>query len=399
MPNLTETDLLAPWTYESQAFFDIEVDTLFRPNWMLVGHQSDIPKAGDYLTFDAFSERVLVVRDATGEINAFHNVCRHRGGRLVVDDAGHCDRALVCPFHGWSYSFEGQLRAVPAAGTFKDLNKADISLAAVEIEIWSGFIFIRLEPGEQSVAELMAPLESEIKPYKPEELQPYAPASVDLKPFNWKAIHDIDNEGYHVPVGHPALHQLYGQNYSDDIEHGFQVSRGYFNSKPASLWTVKNYLSLMPEFAHLPEEKKNVWYYFLHFPNCIFAFYPDMMEIYMTIPVSPHKTRYVSRTYALPDSRREVQAVRYLNMRINNETADEDDSFVGWLQEGMRSSAWTQPILSELESKVRYYHRQIQARIPVAKLAEDPGTQNLAEINNMLRAKVQNATDSATNSA
>lgn len=119
----------------------------------------------------------------------------------------------------------------------------------------------------------------------------------------------------------------------------------------------------------------------------------------MTIPVSPHKTRYVSRTYALPDSRREVQAVRYLNMRINNETADEDDSFVGWLQEGMRSSAWTQPILSELESKVRYYHRQIQARIPVAKLAEDPGTQNLAEINNMLRAKVQNATDSATNSA
>jgi len=107
MTNLTETDLLAPWTYESQAFLDIEIDTLFKPNWMWVGHECDIPNAGDYLTFEAFNERVLIVRSKSGEVNAFHNVCRHRGGRLVIDDAGTCEHALVCPFHGWSYSFDG----------------------------------------------------------------------------------------------------------------------------------------------------------------------------------------------------------------------------------------------------------------------------------------------------
>jgi len=208
MSDLTETDLLAPWTYESEAFL-----------------------------FDAFNERVLVVRSSTGHLNAFHNVCRHRGGRLLTDAAGHCERALVCPFHGWSYNFDGALRAVPAANTFKDLDKSTISLATVELEIWMGFIFIRFASGGPSLKDQMAPLADDITPYRPTELQTYAPASVEVKPFNWKAIHDIDNEGYHVPVGHPALHQLYGQNYSDVIEHGFQVSRGYFNTKKPTLWT------------------------------------------------------------------------------------------------------------------------------------------------------------------
>ncbi|MEE9335503.1 MAG: aromatic ring-hydroxylating dioxygenase subunit alpha [Granulosicoccaceae bacterium] len=399
MNNLTETDLLAPWTYESQAFLDIEIDTLFKPSWLLVGHECDLPSAGDYLTFEAFKERVLVVRNKAGEINAFHNVCRHRGGRLVIDNAGNCEHALTCPFHGWSYSFDGALRAVPAANTFKDLNKSEISLATVELEIWMGFIFIRFQAGGESLAAMMAPIADEIAQYKPAELQTYAPASVELKPFNWKAIHDIDNEGYHVPVGHPALHQLYGQNYSDANEGGIQVSRGYFNTKEPTLWSVKNYVSLMPKFDHLPADKQHVWYYFLHFPNLIFAFYPDMMEIYMTIPETPTSTRYVSRTFALPDDRREVKAVRYLNTRINNETAEEDDSFVGWLQDGMRSSAWTQPILSELESNVRDYHRKIQSKIPVAKLAENPGTQNLAQINDMLAAKAQKSDDSGRGDA
>ena len=65
-------------------------------------------------------------------------------------------------------------------------------------------------------------------------------------------IHDIDNEGYHVPIGHPSLQQLYGQNYQDRIEHGISVSYGYINEKPGKLWSVRNYQKILPEFEHLP---------------------------------------------------------------------------------------------------------------------------------------------------
>lgn len=383
--NSDKSDLLAPWTYESEEFFKLEVENLFKPNWLLAGHVSDLTKTGDFVTFDAFNERVVIVRNKTGVIHAFHNVCRHRAGRVVKESQGNCPGAMVCPFHGWSYSLDGKLQGVPAAGTFENLNKSEIGLEPVELEIWMGFIFIRFVGGGDSLAQIMAPVAVEVSQYQPEKLEALDATVTELKTFNWKAIHDIDNEGYHVPVGHPSLYQLYGQDYVDTIENGLMVSRGTINSKPARNWSVRNYQKLLPEFEHLPEEKQKTWYYVQHFPNLIFAFYPDMMEIYMTIPQSPATTLYVSRTFALPDSRREVRAARFLNKRINQETADEDDSFVGWLQEGMKSSAWTPAHLSTLEHGVRYYHHKIQAQIPVAKLAVQPTHKNLADINQQLR--------------
>jgi phenylpropionate dioxygenase-like ring-hydroxylating dioxygenase large terminal subunit len=384
LKNSVKTDLLAPWTYESEEFFKLEIETLFKPNWLFAGHISDLTKAGDFVTFDAFNERVVIIRNKTGAINAFHNVCRHRAGRVVKDSQGNCPGAMVCPFHGWSYSLDGKLQGVPAVGTFENLNKAEIGLAAVELEIWMGFIFIRLISGGESLAQMMAPVAEEVSQYQPEQLQPLDAVESEVKPYNWKAIHDIDNEGYHVPIGHPSLHQLYGQDYVDTIEDGIMVSRGTISSRPARNWSVRHYQKLLPNFEHLPESKQKTWYYVQHFPNLIFAFYPDMMEIYMTIPQSPTTTLYVSRSFALPDNRREVRAARFLNKRINQETADEDDSFVGWLQEGMKSSAWTPPHLSSLEHGVRHYHHRIQAQLPVARLAQQPLHTNLADINRQL---------------
>ena len=370
--NRKESDLLPRWTYQSEQFLQLEIQHLFRRHWMLVGHISDVAEPGDFVTFDAFDEQVLVIRGRDNELRAFHNLCRHRGGRVMADEAGKCRGAITCPFHGWSYDFDGKLLNVPAIETFKDLDVDSISLASVELEIWFGFLFVRLEAGGPSIAEELAPLAAEVALYKPEELQPLLPASTEIKPFNWKCIHDIDNEGYHVPVGHPSLEELYGGNYLDTIEDGIMVARAGITDKPARNWSVRHYKKLLPEFAHLPAEKQRSWFYLMSYPNLIFGFYPDMMEIYMTIPETVDRTRYLSRTYALPDKRRETSAARYLNMRINNETVEEDDTYVGWLQQGMKSSAWQQPNLSSLEEGVRYFHHCIQASLPVARLADAP---------------------------
>lgn len=389
-PSSKVSHLLPPWTYFSDEFHTLEVESLFKRNWLLVGHTSDLKMAGDYLTFEAFDERVIVVRNENGDLNAFHNVCKHRGGQ-ILDAAntvtGNCRKAMMCPFHGWSYDLDGKLKNVPAANTFSGLDITSIALASVELEIWMGFIFIRFVSEGPSLATLMAPVEHEFRPYMTESMEPLYPATVEEKPYNWKTIHDIDNEGYHVPVGHPSLQQLYGGNYVDSLEHGFLVARATLNDKPGRNWSVRNYQTLLPHFDHLPAERQRLWYYLLLFPNLIFGLYPDMMEIYMTIPDSPTSTRYISRTYALPDSRREARAARYLNVRINTETAEEDDSFVASLQQGMKSSAWQPPNLSSLESGVATYHSFIQGALPVGKLSQEPASGTLRQVNETMCAK------------
>lgn len=380
-PELLARDLLPRWTYQSSEFFQLEVQNLFRPAWLLVGHRCDFRKTGDYITFDAFDEQVVVVRDAEGQLNAFHNICRHRNARVMSGVSGNCRQSMMCPFHGWSYGLNGKLLNVPAADTFDPRSIANISLEKVELECWLGFVFVRLQRGGPSLQTQMEPMQSRVELYQPARLQSLNPPSIDIKPYNWKCIHDIDNEGYHVPVGHPALQQLYGQDYRDEVEHGFMTATGTISDRPARLWSVRHYQNLLPEFEHLPQQQQKQWFYLQYFPNLVFAFYPDMMEIYMTIPESVTSTRFISRTYALPDDRRSVRAARYLNVRINNETAEEDEKFVSWLQQGMKSSAWREPRLSSLESGVRQFHRQIQRKLPVSCLKTQPNSDEIDRVN------------------
>ena len=143
----------------------------------------------------------------------------------------------------------------------------------------------------------------------------------------------------------------------------------------------------MPQFEHLSKERHNLWLYVGVFPNLVLAFYPDMMEIYMTIPVDLTRTNVIAKCYALPDDRREIEALRYLNRRINITTASEDYFYMESMQAGLNSSAYPQWTLSDIaETGIRAYHHAIQARLPVAKLANRPPQGMLAKVNDELKA-------------
>ena len=118
MPNDWHRGGLPAWTYDNEELLDLEKEAVFRRNWLCVGHVSEIPEAGDYLSLDAADERALILRDREGEIRAFHNLCRHRGSRVVTEREGRCQRAVICPFHGWSYNLDGSLRAMASPRTF-----------------------------------------------------------------------------------------------------------------------------------------------------------------------------------------------------------------------------------------------------------------------------------------
>ena len=380
------TDLLPLWTYQSDQFLELEKEHLFKRNWMLAGHISDLPKPGSAVTFDGFGERAIIVKGLDNKIRAFHNVCRHRGARLLTE-GGHCPHYLSCPFHGWTYDLTGDLIAVPSKDSFDSLSLEENGLVPIAVEVWMGFIFIRIAVEGLSLSETLKPVADRIAPYRIEEMQEIpGSAYSELRPYNWKIIHDIDNEGYHVPVGHPSLQELYGKSYRDWNIAGIPVSSATLNDRPGKNWSVKHYQKLLPDYPHLPEANQRLWFYIGIFPNTVIGLYPDSVEYYMTIPNTINATIYSGRSFHLPDRRRRANVAQYLNRRINTLTSEEDEKFVLWMQEGMTSSAFPKQQLSSKEQGVRDFHHQIQHRIPVATLEECPAT-DIHAVNEQMLSK------------
>ena len=145
-------------------------------------------------TFDELGESVIVVRGQDMQLRAFTNVCRHRGSRLV-DGASGCAKKLVCPYHAWTYDLDGRLTGVPDSASYPTLDKGKAGLVPVDMEIWRGFIFVRLESGGPSVAEMMAPYEDQVAPYRFEELKALGRVTLRPRDVNWKNVGDNYSDG------------------------------------------------------------------------------------------------------------------------------------------------------------------------------------------------------------
>jgi phenylpropionate dioxygenase-like ring-hydroxylating dioxygenase large terminal subunit len=379
---------LAPWTYFSPELFDIEQEELFRRHWQLACHVSDVPEPGDWLSFDIVGERALIVRGKDGVVRAFHNVCRHRGSRVAAGEKGHCKTAIVCPFHGWSFNLDGTLRAVPKAKTFPKLDPVGHGLLPVEHEIWNGFVFVRFKPGPQpAVAQLLSRHEQEAASYRLADLNPYPPQTREIIDVNWKAVRDVDNEGYHVPIAHPALHDLYGHQYRDQRPRGgVSRSEGRVNGISPRYWSVRNYVKLRPQMTHLPEEARGRWVYLGVFPNLVITLYPDLVGFYQELPLSVNKTIQRMAYYAPPVETREARVARYLAHRIDKMTGAEDVQLIKWSWEAMQSSGFHGMILSDLEAGVRDYHDMLRYAIPVTALADEPPGGQMMTVNASLMA-------------
>ena len=127
------------------------------------------------------------------------------------------------------------------------LDPVEHGLPPVDFEIWHGFVFVRFMRGDQpSVAHMMAPHEDIIRHYRMAETKPYGQMISQKMPVNWKSVRDVDNEGYHVPVAHPALQDLYGNGYADEnVGFGITRSTGVFNDSRDRYWSVRNYKKIL----------------------------------------------------------------------------------------------------------------------------------------------------------
>jgi carnitine monooxygenase subunit len=378
---------LPGWTYHSPAMFALERDALFLTHWQLAGHVCDVPAPGDWLSFDLMGERAVVMRGQDGVLRAFHNLCRHRGARVVAGDKGSCKGAIVCPFHGWVYNLDGTLRGPARPETFGAMDRSLFGLKPVEMEVFHGFVFLRFHPGPQpGVAEWLAPYAADFAAYRAAGILPVvAPDWSVTLPVNWKSVRDVDNEGYHVPLAHPALQELYGRSYTDAyLPGGLAASYATFGDKPGRQWSVRHYVKFASEHAQLPERLRKNWNYYGVFPNAVIAFTPEAAQFYQEIPISATETRLTGRIYRNPDETRMDRAARYLAMRIDRETSAEDQQLSVWSNESMKSTAFDGFHLSDLEYGVRRHHDGLRAVMPVMTLDPAPNDADIAAINEKL---------------
>lgn len=192
----SETDTgripLPPEFYSSKDVLKMEVEKIFRKEWLCAGHVSELEKPGDYLTFDLIEHPILVVRDRSNELRAFSNVCRHRSARLV-DGSGNT-RLLVCPYHAWTYELSGELRGAPF---MQPEQVKDVCLNDLRLEVWQGLIFVNLDQNAEALAPRLESLRQGIGKFSLAEME-VVHTYDDEVDCNWKVLVENFCESYHV---------------------------------------------------------------------------------------------------------------------------------------------------------------------------------------------------------
>ena len=208
------------------AYYEAERAAIFRRTWLNVGRVERLPRTGSYFTRElaVVGTSLVIVKGADGEVRAFHNICRHRGNKLVWNDfpgeetAGSC-RQFTCKYHAWRYSLDGELTFIQQEGEFFDLDKRDYGLKKVACAVWEGFIFVNLDP-QESLTEYLGEMAKGIEGYPFHEMTEVYSYRAEIG-SNWKLFIDAFAEFYHAPV----LHQKQAVKGEADklLSYGFEA--------------------------------------------------------------------------------------------------------------------------------------------------------------------------------
>ncbi len=236
LENIRVEDLTEPLTYPLEAFLSpayaqAEPDRLWAKVWQMAGRVEEVPEVGSYITYDIGDDSILIVRSAPDTLKAYHNVCPHRGRRLVDTPAGEnrgCGKRhrFVCGFHGWTFNLQGKNTFVLDPQDWKGaLNEARTSLSEVKVDTWGGWIFINMDPGCVSLREYLEPAASILDPFEFEKMR-FKWRQWVIYPSNWKTALEAFMEPYHVAGTHPQLLK-YGDYYAYSKAYGLHGVSGF----------------------------------------------------------------------------------------------------------------------------------------------------------------------------
>jgi Rieske 2Fe-2S family protein len=358
--------------YVSQEWFDRDIDRVFSRSWLLAGFASEISRPGDFFVFELADTNVVITRTETGEIAAFHNVCRHRGTRFCSERSGHVKRGFVCRFHGWAYGLDGRLKSAPQMPADFDLGRWPAKPVAVEV--WNGMVFVNLAQGEKEpVGHILRNVDVSVYDLAHTKVV----ADIELKwPCNWKLISEGFQECYHCSINHPELCQvlipdanfegLQAKPVTDDGDEEFLIftaDRSYAIRKGMQTFSMDGqYLSkrLLGSQDNPPSKIAQIdW-----FPNFQAFLQPDFGHIETFLPVSPtesvFRASFLVHEDAVEGEDYDVHELTHMYVK----TLEQDHILLELAQQGVKSPAHQPgPYHPVLESAAVDYFRRYKTLV------------------------------------
>jgi Rieske 2Fe-2S family protein len=272
--------------------YESEMERIFAERWICVGRAEQVKARGQYFLYTMGPESIIVLRDHTGCVRAYYNVCRHRGTRLCENERGSLARTIQCPYHAWTYALDGRLVGLPDAYDMPEISKEDYPLHRVTVHEWEGFLFINLDPEPEPFGEAFKPVLERFASWKISSLRSVRRVEYDVK-ANWKLVVQNYSECYHCPLIHPALNQLSSHRTgADDLAEG-TVLGGYMELSGEAQSMSVGGDACAPPLPGLADTDLNRVYYYSLFPNMLLSLHPDYVMFHLLQPQSPSRTRVV----------------------------------------------------------------------------------------------------------
>jgi glycine betaine catabolism A len=336
---LERATMLPGAAFTDPAVLDWELDRLFCGGWICVGHVDQVRERGDFVMAEIGRESVFVVADDDGAPHAFLNTCRHRGARIVDQPEGRLGR-LRCPYHAWSYGFDGSLRNAPHTDGIEDFDPLCYGLKAVRTAVVAGLVLVDLSgvapPAEEHVGELA----DHMARYRLGDLR-RARRIVYEVDANWKAIAENYNECLHCPGVHPELNRLSSYLSGEAYTGAGAWCGGSMVLRDGAPTMARNGdAPARPPIEGLTEGDLRSVLYFQLFPNALVSLHPDYVMLHTLWPRATDRTEVICEWFFEPAT---MQAERFDPsdaVEFWDQVNREDWHVCALTQRGMQSSGF-----------------------------------------------------------
>lgn len=336
--------------YVEPEFLQQERRKIFGKTWQPVGHVSEVSRAGDYLASEVQAEPVVITRSQDGPLAAFSNVCRHRAHPVVSGKGNR--KSLQCPYHGWTYSLNGQLLTAPEFEGVQNWNKSEVCLPRLRNETWGPYVFVNLADGEPSFSEVLGNIPAEVQQEGfPVDQMHFIERRDYVVPCNWKVYIDNYLEGYHIPMAHPGLFREidYAQYRVDTFR--------YYSSAHAPIRPVKEGDIAGRDRRYVRTETESRALYYWIFPNFMINIYPDNLQANIILPIDVDKTLTIFEWFFLGAGTGEGWESLQQSIAFSDQIQKEDIELCAQVQRGLQSESYQHGRLSvKRENGVHHFH-------------------------------------------
>jgi phenylpropionate dioxygenase-like ring-hydroxylating dioxygenase large terminal subunit len=242
---LNEAVTIPVEAYISPEYVELERDRLWRKVWLQAGRVEELPEVGSYLTYDVLDDSIIVVRTAPDKIKAFHNVCSHRGRKLIDTPPGaknaYGKKAMfICAYHGWRFNLDGENNHIPYKEDWNGaLTDANTHLSEVKVDTWGGWLWINMDPNSESLHSYLEDIVPMLEPFQLQNMR-FRWRKWGIFDCNWKVALEAFNETYHVQTTHPEFNKYgefrgWGRAQGKHSNIGYDAPKGMDENQAAKL--------------------------------------------------------------------------------------------------------------------------------------------------------------------